>query len=1453
MLVVYINLTSFSKYGSAFLYNFVQLTFVLMRKIYSILLFFSLTIFPLAAIGYLKFESITTRDGLSHNTVRYIMQDKQGFIWISTVNGLNCYDGHKFISMHPEFKTPSLTENNIKHTIEDNNGCIWIHSTSKFVSCYNTHAESFVDYAGKGEERDYKKIAVFTNGDVWLWGTENGACRVHYVNNKTIPTLYDTHNIGTNAITFVLEDSSGQLWMGTDKGLIQITSKTIQYCDINQQAYNYHSAIELKDYIYFFTHNNIIIVFDKCRKIFLPSINISQCRMQEINHTATLDENKILIAGKQTSLILNTTSSKISEVKEFSNGEKRKEINVCIDNKKNCWIYNKTGNIWRYRKDTKRFEKFNLIPADIISVIDLERYDIYCDSRNITWITTFGNGLFALEETGVINHFTMSNSGLKTNYLLSVSEDREGNIWIGTENTGISKISLIKYNNKVFLPNPNKTSISDRTIRSIYEDSNNGDIWIGTKSGDVYVFGKELNRKHLFSIRQGAPYCITSDTVGNLWIGTKGNGICIIPKGEKALRIHASHLLTDDNKMGGNNIYSILCDRKGRMWVGTFGKGLFLCEQGLRDFRAVAFPDISNKQKQIRCMIQDNSGLIWAGGENGIVIFNPDSLLKSSRSFTWFHFDKNNPQSLNNNIVKTIFEDSRKQIWIGTSGGGVNLAVKDPATESIQFKHYTSEKGLINNMVQAILEDDQQNLWISTEEGISKFNPVNIFFENHNFLDTWESGSFCESSAYKRKNGELLFGSHNGMYIFNPTSFENPVYSFPVKLTGFSVNGVLVTPTSPESPLSRSITETQSIRLKNGQNSFSIEFSSLYFQSTHSNRYTYILENYDKEWNPITQYNIATYKNIPAGKYIFKVKSKNNPSISDNIETKLEISIIPPFWKSTEAIILYLIVCVAIGFLLTRLIFKMNKLHNEVEIEKQLTEFRLRFFTNISHEFRTPLTIIQGSIENMNSMNALPPALRKQIKTLDKSSSRLMRLIDQLLEFRKMQNNKMSLQVEYTDAVGLLQEIYLLFLETAKRKHIHLTFSSSQEAKIILLDKDKIEKIAFNLLSNAFKHTPENGHINMEICFDTTEELFILKVSDSGIGIPPEKQNELFVRFSQINYSSSGIGIGLHLTSELTNIHKGKIQYSQSKWGGACFTVSIPTATPIYELPNNIPPIPIALHSNLKENTEINDTTKEVAQKGIITPEYKILLIEDEEEICLFLEDQLKNSFTVFSASNGLTGWEIAVNEQPHLIVCDVKMPGMDGFEITQKLKSNFQTSHIPVILLTAYSSMEHQLKGINAGADSYITKPFSTKYLISRIIKLIEQREKLQYKFAHEPGAIQTTICTTDKDNEFITKIHLIIEKHLDNPNFSVDDFAQAVHMGRTLFYKKIKGITNLSPNEYIRIIRLKKAVGLLQSTQLNVSEIAYKVGFNDPDYFSKCFKEQFGKRPTEFKNGKV
>ena len=548
----------------------------------------------------------------------------------------------------------------------------------------------------------------------------------------------------------------------------------------------------------------------------------------------------------------------------------------------------------------------------------------------------------------------------------------------------------------------------------------------------------------------------------------------------------------------------------------------------------------------------------------------------------------------------------------------------------------------------------------------------------------------------------------------------------------------------------------------------------------------------------------------------------------------------------------------------------MNDLRNKIKVEEQLTEYKLVFFTNISHEFRTPLTLIQAALEKMHRVGKIPKEMAYSVKVMDKSTQRMLRLINQLLEFRKMQNNKLALSLEETDVIAFLYEIYLSFKDAAESKKMDFRFIPSAASYKMFIDKGNLDKVIYNLLSNAFKYTPSGGKVDFSIQVDAAAHKLVIKVTDSGVGIPKEKRDQLFKRFMQSNFSGSSVGVGLHLTHELVNVHKGTITYDENPEGGSVFTVVLSTDTSVYEekdflIPNNVllreeemaqkhlSDMEERMVSGIGEDT--GQDKEEIQEEGLpVVPlnKRKLLIIEDDTDVREFLKEELSVYFEVMAEADGNAGLERAYSYDADLIICDVLMPGLSGFEVTGKLKNDFNTSHIPIILLTALNAPESHLEGVESGADAYITKPFSTKLLLARVFKLIEQRDKLREKFSSDLSMIRPVICTTDKDKEFTDKLTRIVEEQLDNPDFTVDDFASMMALGRTIFYRKVKGVTGYAPKEYLRVMRMKKAAELLLKTDATVAEVAYQVGINDPFYFSKCFKTQFGVSPSTYQKNK-
>jgi signal transduction histidine kinase/AraC-like DNA-binding protein len=994
----------------------------------------------------------------------------------------------------------------------------------------------------------------------------------------------------------------------------------------------------------------------------------------------------------------------------------------------------------------------------------------------------------------------------------------------------------------------------NNNVKTVYESSSNK-IWVGTKNGSLYIYDESLSEgKNIY--QDINPYCLLEDKQMRMWVGAKVNGLYVLNSADYSLIAHCMNDENDSSSLSGNAIFHIMQDNKGRIWLASFSNGVNLVEEHSGKISFRRFFNNDGNRSYIRHLYQDSKGLVWAGCSDGVIRFDPDELIKNPKAYKQYNFDLKEKNGLNSNDVMTTYEDSSGQIWIGSAGGGLNKYIEATADKPEHFVAYTVKDGLANDDISGILEDRNQNLWISSESGISRFDKASNSFITYNFPEINYGNHFNSNAAILSRNGNMLWGSLDGLVIFNPESFITETPPSPVTFTNFFLYNQEVSVNSEESPLEKAIPYSDKIELNYRQNTFTIEFASLTLKNPEKNKYTYRLLNYDRDWSPVSQANSATYKNLPPGSYTFMVRNSNSDGIWNDKTTRIEIIIHPPFWKSIWAYIFYCAAALLLFYTAMKLTNKYYSMNKAIEMEKQLTNYKLRFFTNISHEFRTPLTLIRGAIENLNEQTDVPERIKRHINMIGKNSSILTRLIDQLLEFRKLQNNVLRLDLEETDIVDFVKEIYMGFQELAQSKQIEYGFKAELDSFIMYIDRRKIDKVIYNLISNAFKFTPKEGKIDVAVGFNYPAQTCIISIKDNGIGIDKDKQHLLFSRFMQIHFSATGTGVGLSLVKEFIEVHKGKVWYEENTPRGSMFHVELSAAKDAYKGENFIQSSP---HPDIID-TPKNDAkgmypseTKEVTLPAIdesALAGYRMLIIDDNDDIRNFLLDEFSKYFMVDSAENGRTGLEKAIDHNPDLIICDVMMPEMDGFEVTRRLKGEFQTCHIPIILLTAHSSLEHHLEGIQSGADTYIMKPFSLKFLVAKVFQLIEQREQLKKRFSSEFVMNGDLLANTDRDKDFYDQINAILDANIGDSNFSVDKFAELSNLKRTIFYKKVQGLTGLSPNELIKVRRLQKAVQLLRQEDLTVSEISFKCGFNDPFYFSKCFKTQYNCSPSKFVN---
>ncbi len=1411
------------------------------RTVFLGILFLLLSL-PAVASVEVHATHITTDDGVANNSIRSVYQDSKGFIWMGTLNGLSRYDGNTFVTYRPEGGSKiSLADHRIWGLEEDEDGLLWVFTQANLISCFDLQQERFVDFTGCGEyKQPYSQRMTDHEGNVWLWHKGNGCRKVSYREGEFSSVVFkkELKNLPSNRVSYIYEDKHHRIWIGTDRGVVRVEgdqSKTILH---NHDAARIAASGEE---LFFLSWTGEIALQrgdEEGRIIF----NLGDQGLgRNLYGTMRLGEDWVIFTD-QGGYLFNFSTRSISRDSRFNiaKGE------VQQDNRGNFWIHNRTGVVRYVNAKSREMKSFRLMPADKVNYIDQERYRIVHDSRDILWITTYGNGLFAYNlATEELQHFKSDISRFQhiaSDFLQCIIEDSAGGIWVSSEYTGISHLSILNEGSGRIFPEDENRADRSNAIRMI-KRTKDGKIWLGTRRGGLYCYDASLSNIERSRYFDSNIYAMEEGADGSIWLGSRINGLYIDGK-------RYSHTTKDPASISSNNIFVLHRDSRERMWVGTFGGGLDLATKTEQGYTFRHFLNGSNSEREIRAIEEDEHGRMWVGTSAGLYLFHPDSLLADPTAYRVYD---TNSGKLRSNEIKCILQDSEGRIWVGASGKGFSICNPGGEYDDLTFEHFDSSDGLVNNMVQSIAEDNEGRFWLATEYGISRFDPERRTFENFFFSSAALGNVYSENSYGVSEEGQLLFGTNHGLVVINPDKFVHYAVDVPLPaFTNLHINGITMRPGDTDSPLDRSLTYTDKLKLKYYQNSVVIDFSILDYSETNTTKYSYRLDNYDKMWSIPSSLNFAAYKNLPPGNYKLRVKVRNRLGIWSNEEAVLHITIVPPFWKTTWAFLLYALLVGAALYVAFRVIKKFNALNNRIEIEKQLTEYKLVFFTNISHEFRTPLTLIQGALEKIQRRGKAPKEMGDTLKVMEKSTRRMLRLINQLLEFRKMQNNKLALALEETDVVAFLYEIFLSFNDAAESQQMDFRFLPSTPSYKMFIDKGYLDKITYNLLSNAFKYTPKGGCVSLSVEVEEATRQLVITVTDTGVGIPKEKQHELFKRFMQSSFSGSSVGVGLHLSHELVQVHKGSIAYRENEGGGSIFTVCLPTDRSVYEEKDFLIPHNALLEESQQQAAEQpTDEEEPVTLPAAPLNGRKVLIIEDDNDVRKFLTEEVGQYFEVVSEADGTSGLERARTYDADLIICDVLMPGLTGFELTRKLKNDFDTSHIPIILLTALSTPESHLEAVKCGADAFITKPFSLDLLLARAFKLIEQREKLREKFSHDPNMIRPAICTSDKDKEFADKLQRIMEQQIGNAEFTIDEFASMMGLGRTVFYRKTRGVTGYAPNEYIRIVRMKKAAELLRENRYKVAEVSYQVGINDPFYFSKCFKRQFGVSPSAYLRG--
>ena len=1330
-----------------------------------------------------SFLRLSARDGLINNQVTYLFEDSKGFIWIGTTSGLSRFDGTHFVNYsHNRNDSTSIRDNYISNIQEDKDGLLWI-ETRWEMSIYNPLTNQFTNNIS-----DYllpkgitEQISrVYVDKKKETW-YRSGASGKYLLLDSVSKQLYDPFH-AENVTQQQLIHKQGLYYLLYENGKVEI------YNDQNYQLIHAYNEVTQ-----FYSNDDLPVLFvDEDGDLYVYGNNDGIYYY----HSAQKEWKHL------------TTDSRV----QLSSNIIRK---IEQDDKGLIWVGTDHGGIDLINKYSQKVQTLYYQRDNPTSISQNTITGLFLDSNNIMWVGTFKNGIsYYHESIHKFSHYHSTSNlhnTLPFNDVNSFAEDEKGNLWIGTNGGGLIYFNRRKNTYTRYRHNPKNTnSLSSNVIVGLLVDSD-GTLWIGTYTGGLNSFDGR-NFTHYKTI--------------------KGN----------------------KHSISSNDIWDIVEDNEHRLWIATLGGGISLFDKQTSKF--IDIPNTGNVQLPspfVSQIYKMSSGNLVIGTALGVVFYD-----MQERRYRYHPKElKSSALPISNNNVNDVFEDSRGWIWIATREG---LTMFDPNNNYI--RSFDDEDGLPAEIINCILEDEFQTIWISKSSGLSQIIPkpvaqVNQYgFNVINYTedDGLQGKEFNVNASLRTSANELIFGGPNGFNLFQTKSIKFNKVLPDVVFTdlqifnksvdvGEKINGRQV--------LKKSITETKEITLKHSMNVFSIEFAALSFFNPQKIKYKYMLEGFDQDWIEKSSKNPkVTYTNLNRGDYVFKVKACNNDGFWNEIPVALKITILPPFYASTLAFVIYFIIIGCILIYIRYSMLKKERMKLQMENDRilakkhhEMDEMKLRFLTNVSHEFRTPLTLILTPLEKLLKMNK-EPGEHKLLETINRNTHELLNLVNQLLDFRRLDLHGLQFNPSYGDIVKFLSGVCNNFSDSFQKAGIKFTFQCTINQLFFQFDHEKLNKVTMNLLSNALKFTPKGGWVKLDIDQSLSnadgQKQIIISVKDNGVGIAEEDHDKIFERFYQSSNSSalgfSGSGIGLNLAKEMVELHQGTITVKSKPNHGAEFIVSIPI------------PAESMVEEVQDEAVQAIEPKAQIPKKGKSKGKPVILLIEDNFDFRSFMRETLEESYDVKEAADGVEGYELVHKVIPDMIISDVMMPRMDGLEMCKKLKSDIRTSHIPLILLTARTADEDKIKGLEIGADDYITKPFNMDLLLLRIQNLVEKRRKVQSQFQKNVDISPSKVEITSLDEKLIKKAITCVEKNLSESKFSVEDLSRELGMSRVYLYKKLMAITGKSPVEFIRIIRLKRGAQLLEKSQLTVAEIAYEVGFNSPRYFSKYFKEEYGMLPTAY-----
>lgn len=1414
-------------------------------KVYIILAIMSLASSVLCAKDMISY-TLTIEQGLPSNYIREMEQDSAGYLWMATTNGLARYDGHFFVNYTAASSGSKglMTDNSLLSIRMWRGHYLWIKLRGDLYCMYDINAGKFVDYTGNGTNNIAYKNMLLTDNYILIYGKKG--CRMIAHNEKGLPhatTLPLPHGV---AVTMVRKSPGGNLWMVTSRGIYVYRRGRLQALRMPRQLRSKVCDVAFVDKgVYLVAEDGVILTSGDgltATMVHDNSIMRTALGAGERIVQATTFGHRIVLLGKGHVYEYTPRTRTFCQATDLAcpNG------NVISDRQGHRAIVNDRGMFWFYHEKTGRFVRLEMVPQQMMKYINSARFSMVGDEDGSVWVSTFGNGLFHYyPQSNTLQRFVAEDPRplISSNYIVSVFRDRTGNLFVSQEDMGLVCITP-RYNlaNYVYFDGIGAQNHTNRT--RMLKLLSGGRILASNMEDKLMIIGSDLKCHYVDNPTGDNVICLIRDKQGQTWMGTRNNGVFVNGK-------QYAHDENNPYSPVDNHVHDLLCDSKGRIWLVYQNYGLAVAlpdGKGGYRFRHLISDSKVRSTIVYRRIVQDYKGYIFVGTSKGLIRFLPEQLLHSPSQYEFINFNKQNRDL---DEVKNIYQDHCRRLWVGVRGYGLAM-MDNSGKHPVLRRLYRARHELSDDNIESIAEDRWGNIWIGTDRGINILNHKTGQFRYFMPAD-YGMGNMCvENCLLSLPNGTMAFGTNNGIAMVNPRKLTLSRSTLPLAITDVLVNGISLRERMDELSEDGPLEKMRLLRLPYKENSLQFRFSDFDYQNMRNTRFSYVLEGYDQSWNPLSTEAQAIYRNLSPGAYRLRVKACDAYGQWNPHEAVLDIVISSPWWATWWAICLYVLAFGVFALFVYRYFMRINEMRNKIKVEQQLTDYKLHFFTNISHEFRTPLTIIRGAMDRMARQKDLPSDLKQPMNSMGKSVERMMRLINQLLEFRKMQQGKLSLRLERTDVISFVQSIFFTFKEMAENKEMTYTFVPFAKRYDIYIDRGMLDKIVYNLLSNAFKYTQSRHRIEVKIVLKDEEQL-IISVIDNGIGISKEKQAKLFTLFMQSGFSRESIGIGLHLVQELVNVHHGRIWFEENPDGGSIFRVALPVHESVYQ------------PKDFLSETDKQLLQKEDAESNVgWIPDYKavtaapinfrtILVVDDDNDVREFIKSELSEYFCVQTACNGAEALEKIGKQRPDLLISDVMMPVMDGYELTRRVRMNETISDIPVILLTALDSEEKKLRGIGTGADAYISKPFSTPMLVAVCRRLLEQHDKtIMAAQQNQQPAVATPVITSEIDRRFREQMDSWLHVHIGDVNLNVDELARKLGYGRSTFYKRVKAVTGLTPNDYVKRMRMELAVELLKDDRLTIAEIAYKIGMEDPYYFSRVFKGLYGVSPTKYRTGK-